>query len=270
MSASYDVGFISANYVARAAGYPGGSVDDWGEFDDETREQASLEDFESWLGEVSVLDFDGLSLWSAHCFYADVDDETVDKYAAAIGEQGLTCYSYAGGLGIPEGDLSDREAWDRTFAVADRLGCSQLAGGCDEDDWEYITELGAEYGVDFAYENHPEKSAAETREQIEPAADSDVTGIAFDTGWAGTREFDAPEAIRELDDDLVEVHLKDVVSSDGHETCALGDGIVDIRGCIDALDDIGFDGWVTIEHEPFDRDPLPEVEESLAFVRNHQ
>jgi sugar phosphate isomerase/epimerase len=270
MSTDYDVGFISANYVARAAGYPGGSIDDWGDFDEETREEADLEDFESWIGDVADLDVDGLSMWTAHCFYHDVTDETVDEFGSVLDDHGLKCYSYAGGLGIPEGELSPREAWDRTFAVADRLGCSQLAGGCGEDDWDHIRELGAEYGVDFAYENHPEESAAAIREQIEPAADSDVVGIAFDTGWAGTQGYDAPETIRERDEDLIEVHLKDVVSEDGHETCALGEGIVDIEGCLDALDDIDFDGWVTIEHEPFDRDPLPEVEESLELVRQHR
>ncbi|MEO7912240.1 MAG: sugar phosphate isomerase/epimerase, partial [Roseiflexaceae bacterium] len=41
----------------------------------------------------------------------------------------------------------------------------------------------------------------------------------------------------------------------GHETCALGDGVVDIPGVLKALKEIGYTGVVTIEHEPYDHDP---------------
>jgi sugar phosphate isomerase/epimerase len=92
-------------------------------------------------------------------------------------------------------------------------------------------------------------------------------GVAFDTGWAGTQGFDAADAVRDLDDLLYDVHLKDVESAGAHETCVLGDGVVDVRACLRALDDIGFDGWVTVEHEPFDRNPMPEVERSVERLR---
>lgn len=51
MIGKYDVGFITANYVARAAGYPGGTVDDWGALEQQTKAESTLEDvgFDGWL-----------------------------------------------------------------------------------------------------------------------------------------------------------------------------------------------------------------------------
>jgi len=50
----------------------------------------------------------------------------------------------------------------------------------------------------------------------------------------------------------------------GHETCVLGDGVVGIRQCVAALKEIGYKGGISIEHEPEDRNPLPDVKLSLA------
>ena len=268
MNDDIDVGFISANYVARRADYPGGDTSEWGEHDRRTRERFDVGGIDAWMSEVAEAGFDGLSLWTAHCWYHDADDDRLERVRDLAERHDLPLYSYAGSLGQPpeNGEEDRRKAWNRTFAVADRLGCGRLTGGYDDPDARsIIPDLVAEYDIEFAYENHPEGSAAEIRDRL--PGDDDRIGVAFDTGWAGTQGFDAPATIRELGDDLLEVHLKDVESSGEHETCALGEGVVDIEGCVAALRDVGYDGWVTIEHEPFDRDPLPELRTSRERLR---
>jgi sugar phosphate isomerase/epimerase len=62
------------------------------------------------------------------------------------------------------------------------------------------------------------------------------------------------------------VHLKDIRAAGAHDTCALGDGIVDIADCLAALQEIGYRGVISIEHEPEHYDPYPEVVLSRARV----
>ncbi len=41
-------------------------------------------------------------------------------------------------------------------------------------------------------------------------------------------------------------------------TCPHGSGIVDIDACVDALVENGYEGALSIEHEPYDHDPTDE------------
>ena len=63
-------------------------------------------------------------------------------------------------------------------------------------------------------------------------------GAAVDTGWFGIHGYDVVQAIRELKDHLVHVHLKDIKAVGAHDSCTLGDGIVDIKGVLSVLKEI--------------------------------
>ncbi len=52
-----------------------------------------------------------------------------------------------------------------------------------------------------------------------------------------------------------------------HDTCMLGDGIVNIKGVLYALHDIGYRGVCTIEHEPHFYDPTDEIMISFERVK---
>ena len=56
------------------------------------------------------------------------------------------------------------------------------------------------------------------------------------------------------------MHLKDVLRrGEPHDTCAWGDGVVDIEACVRALVRLGYRGALAVEHEPEDRDPTEEI-----------
>jgi sugar phosphate isomerase/epimerase len=77
-----------------------------------------------------------------------------------------------------------------------------------------------------------------------------------DTGWWGTHGFDAADAIEELGDHVLHVHLKDVLAEgEPHETCRWGEGVVPVEECVRALQRIGYAGAIAVEHEPEDHDP---------------
>jgi sugar phosphate isomerase/epimerase len=114
------------------------------------------------------------------------------------------------------------------------------------------------HGVTLAIENHPERSPSEVLAKIE--AGEETMAATVDTGWWATQGCDPVRAIEELGGHVAHVHLKDVLhEGEPHETCAWGEGIVDIEGCVRALRRIGYTGAFTIEHEPEDRDPSAEI-----------
>jgi L-ribulose-5-phosphate 3-epimerase len=151
-----------------------------------------------------------------------------------------------------------------------QLGTNIYAGGIWDADlpavWPKVDEWCGKLGMRFGFENHPEKSVEEIMGKIDGGKWKHV-GVALDTGWCGTQGIDAVEAVKRLREKLFIVHLKDVKAAGGHETCTLGDGVVPIEGVVRELVRTGWEGTMCIEHEPYDRDPMPEIVESLKRVK---
>ena len=122
-----------------------------------------------------------------------------------------------------------------------------------------------EHGVRFGLENHPERTPQEVLETI--GDDADVLGAAVDTGWWATQSYDPVAAIGELSDRLFHVHLKDVEEPGTHVSCMHGEGCANVAGCVEKLLAIGYSGPLSIEHEPYDRDPTAECARMLARIR---
>jgi sugar phosphate isomerase/epimerase len=260
------VSFISANYVARALNYPGGTTGEWGKFDKATREGTSADEFMRIALDVSEAGFDAIDIWDAHCDWRRVGHEDdIEQIKGACSQFDLAITSYAGGL-----NAADMGNVEKLLKFMKQLGTGVYAGGVWGADlpavWPRVDELCGRLGLRFGFENHPEKSVEEILEKIDGGKWKNV-GVALDTGWCGTHGVDAVEAAKRLREKLFIVHLKDVKGAGGHETCTLGEGVVNVEGVVRELVKSGWEGTFCIEHEPFDRDPMPEVVESVGRVR---
>ncbi len=65
---------------------------------------------------------------------------------------------------------------------------------------------------------------------------------------------------------LFHVHLKDIREAGKHDTCALGAGLLDVAAVLAALREVGYDGYLSIEHEPDTYDPTAEAAASRELV----
>jgi len=83
----------------------------------------------------------------------------------------------------------------------------------------------------------------------------------YDVGNACNFGFDALGEIELLQDLLGVVHVKD------YEGQLLGEGKVDIPGCVDQLRRVGYDGWLILETPPTDN-PLEAGNYNLAYLRD--
>ncbi len=251
--------------MARQVGYR--MTEGWGQGDRATNDYfRPLETFparfEQILTDIKALGFDMVDIWTAHLHWLWA---TPDHYATArdlLAKHNLQVASLAGGFGATpdEFDAACREA------VA--VGTTSLGGMTPmlADDREFVIDTLYKYKLKLAIENHPEKTPQEMLDKIGDGGDGTI-GTAVDTGWYGTQGYDAAKAIEELGSHVFHVHLKDVRAVGAHDTCRYGQGVVPIEGCVQALKKIGYQGVITVEHEPDDHDPTEDIRASVAMLR---
>jgi L-ribulose-5-phosphate 3-epimerase len=249
------IAYMTANEVARETGW---AMHGWGHGDRATNEAfAPLETYaqrlDALLGRVRALGFEAVDLWGAHLSTEWATDEHVVIARELLAAHGITVTTY--------GTWVHRPNVERACELALELGTSTIGAGFSGDAGELAPVL-REHGVTLAIENHPEKTPAEVLAKIE--AGDGTMAATVDTGWWGTQGFDAVEAIEELGGHVAHVHLKDVLRvGEPHDTCAWGEGVVDVEACVRALQALGYQGAYTVEHEPEDHDPS----EAIAAMR---
>ena len=243
--------FMTANFVARETGW---AMHGWGHGDRLTNEAFApldtyAERFGALLADVRALGFDTIDLWGAHLGTEWATDEHVAIAGAALREHGITVATYATWVGPSN--------VERACELARALGTQLIGAGFSGDARELAPVL-RRHGVVLAVENHPERTPAEVLAKIE--AGRETMRATVDTGWWATQGYDPARAIQELGPDVAHVHLKDVLhEGEPHETCAWGQGIVDVEACLRALLRIDYVGVYTVEHEPENRDPSDEI-----------
>jgi L-ribulose-5-phosphate 3-epimerase len=256
------ISFMGANYVAKELGY--GASDEWGPFDLATN--AAFEPLETFparfdtlLTSITGIGYDTIDLWFAHLNWRWATPEHVAIAREALDRHGVRVVAFAGGIGSTVDDVA------AACRLANDLDVDLIAGlgGIVHTDRDAAAEVLDAHGVRFGLENHPERTPAEVLAAI---GDAGSLGAAVDTGWWATQGYDPVDAIRELSHRLFHVHLKDVEQPGTHVSCMHGEGCARIADCVDALLELGYSGAVSIEHEPFDRDPTAECARMLAKI----
>jgi sugar phosphate isomerase/epimerase len=80
-------------------------------------------------------------------------------------------------------------------------------------------------------------------------------GLNFDIGHMYCVNDDPATAIRQLAKHIRHVHLEDIAATRVHQHLVPGAGVIDFKSVIQALRDIKYQGWVTIELYPYIDDP---------------
>ena len=243
------IAFNTANLVARFTNYRF-ELKHWGEQHQKT---VAMTDEAAWAGicrEIAAAGFPAVEIWEAHAAPESLTRDKAARWKRVLEDHGLRPIAYAGGL--------RRE----TLELCQGFGIPHIDGGLRGQTPEQATALCREYGVRFNLENHPEKTAAEALAKV--GGGNEWLGLCADTGWFGTQAADVPAQIRAAGKFVRHTHIKDVKAAGAHETCLLGEGLVNVAGCLAALRDLGYSGWYSWEDEPEDRNPFD------SAVRNRQ
>ncbi|AWN22160.1 sugar phosphate isomerase/epimerase [Deinococcus irradiatisoli] len=253
--------FNTASFAFRQVDYR--ATGDWGQACRTSREHFSpvetlAERFDAMLAEIDDLGYKQLELWHFHLHQKWWTPEHVDIVLGLLKQRQMTLVSYCGGFGD---DLPEVE---RTLNLVNALGIPLLAGATGvfrTQRAELVARLKA-HGVRLGRENHPEKTPQEILDLTGPD-EGGCIGITVDTGWLGTQNYPADQALRELGERVYHVHLKDVFhAGPPHETCGFGQGVVPLESCVQALKDMNYPGFISVEHEPEQFDPRPDLKEA--------
>src|SRR5262245_40160284 len=152
-----------------------------------------------------------------------------------------------------------------------------------QDDYERLADLMNDLGdrtkaigVPLVYHHHMNSTGEPPAaiDAIMRRADAASVGLLFDIAHYQQGGGDPVTFIRQYPRSIKVVHLKDVrpiEAAPGYQWVELGRGRVDVKGCVAALTDVGFDGWAMVE---FDRvvdaggTPRSSAEANRAFVLN--
>lgn len=258
--------FNTANFAFRQVNYR--ATGDWGQACRTSREHFSPVGtfetrFDELLGEVDALGFKDIELWHFHLHQNWWTPEHVEIARAVADRRRMRFVAYCGGFGD---DLPEVE---RTLGLVTALGIPLLAGASRafwEERAEFVARL-RERGIRFGYENHPEKTPQELLDRAGPD-EGGLVGVTVDTGWFGTQGYPADQAVRELGDRVLHIHLKDVREVGGHDTVDFGQGVVPVRGVVETLAEMGYGGYLSIEHEPDQFDPAEDLQDSLRQLQS--
>ena len=155
--------------------------------------------------------------------------------------------------------------------------------------WKPILDVYAENGVKFALEVHPTEIAFDTASAaraLEAVDGHPAFGFNFDPSHLGYQGVDYVKFIRTFKDRIFHVHMKDAWWGHGDGTVgvfgghvdfgdprrywdfrSLGHGDVKFEDIIVALNDIGYQGPLSVEWEDGRMDRFHGAKESCAFVR---
>jgi sugar phosphate isomerase/epimerase len=269
------ISFMSANYVGRELGYHVTTEDTAplaalgearAQCDRATNARFAPREtfgqcFEEILADVRDMGFQAIDVWEAHLNWRWATPEHVATAQDLLRRYDLPVTSLVSGG-------ATREEFEATCQIARSLDTSVLQGPPTLmfRDRDFVVATLKRYGLKMGLHNPSEKSAQEILAKIGDGGGG-VIGATVDTGFCAIHGYDAAEAIEELGEHVIHVHLKDVLAPGAHESCRYGQGCVPVERCVRALVDIGYQGYYCVEHEPLDFDPSDDCRANLAMLR---
>ena len=197
--------------------------------------------------------------------------ETMEKVKAQLAKFNIKAVNY-GVVGIPKDEAEAR----KVFAFAKAMGIRAVTTESD-DAIDTIEKLVKEYDVRVAFHNHPRQPNNPNYKVWDPNyilalvknRDRRI-GACADTGHWVRSGIKPVDALRILRGRVISSHLKDLneFSRRGHDV-PYGTGVSDIPGILEELRRQGFDGNISVEYEHNMERSMPEVAQSIGFLRGY-
>ncbi|MFB6217887.1 MAG: sugar phosphate isomerase/epimerase family protein [Halobacteriaceae archaeon] len=174
-----------------------------------------------------------------------------------------------------------REHFDAHVARYRALGCpalvlSRLPDDClgsaaaIEDGVERLRDdaaLVGGAGFDFLYHNHDREFERHDGrlafDRLVAGTEEAGVGFVLDVGWVAAAGADPVAVIERYGDRIPQLHIADVNASG--EQVALGDGVVDVPGCVRAAGEAGVE-WLIYEHDQ-PADPFRTLADAAGRLR---
>lgn len=233
----------------------------------------------------------GLKYWEAFPRHIPMGTlpEHIRQEKALLDSAGVTLLSY-GVLGFDANETKAREAFD--FAKAMGLVSISANPNRDKETFDLLDRMVEEYEIPIAIHNHgPGALYDKIDDVLEVVHDRHpLIGACVDTGHYIRSNEDPVEAIQKFGKRVFGVHLKDArtivdpdelarlkrelpegrvrqLEREGKIFTILGEGELDVTGCLRALRKLDYQRSLSLEYEENEANPLSDVELCLKKVR---
>ena len=201
------------------------------------------------------------------------DHNSPDEVVAKVQEQLKKHHIKAVNYGVVEIPKEEAEA-RKIFEFAKKL---ELYAVTTEslDALDTIEKMVKEYDIKVAYHEHAHDPKRPDYKIWDPTylagmlKDRDPRiGSCADTGHWASSGIKPIDALRILKGRIISAHLKDRAAIGSHLPDQIyGQGVSDIKGCLEELKAQGFDGNISIEYENNWDHSVPDVAQCIGFVR---
>jgi sugar phosphate isomerase/epimerase len=163
------------------------------------------------------------------------------------------------------------EEWKKLFEFAKDMGIETINSEPAFEDMALVDKLANEYNIKVGIHNHANPTRYWKIETVLNAikGHSNMVGACVDNGHWMRSGIDPVAGYRQLKGHLNSLHIKDMNEFDNLKahTVPIGTGKADIPAMLEELKDQGFKGVMTIEYEYNWENPLPDIRESVNYLR---
>jgi sugar phosphate isomerase/epimerase len=207
--------------------------------------------------------------------YLNVKDMHLPMTGAAEIKQVAAEYNAAGIKLTAAGAIyftkDDDEDIRRKFEYCKVAAIPLIVAGPTPQTLPRLEKFVKEYDIQIAIHNHgPEdKYFPSPLDALTAVKGMDPRmGVCVDVGHTARTGTDVPSAIREAGPRLFDVHLKDLANTTSKESqVVVGDGSLPVKKIFAALIEIKYPGYVDLEYEIHEDDPMPGMIKSFAYMR---
>jgi sugar phosphate isomerase/epimerase len=201
----------------------------------------------------------------------NASSETIEKVKAKLAEHHIKAVNY-GVVDIPSDETGARKVFEFAKALNLRAVTTESVGSID-----IIEKLVKEFDIMVGFHDHPKQPNNPSYRMWDPnyilsvVKDRDRRiGSCADTGHWVRSGLKPVDCLRILKGRVISSHLKDlhIFSPQGHDVPA-GTGVSDVPAILDELNRQGFNGNISIEYEYHMEDSLPEVCQSIGYVKGY-
>lgn len=200
----------------------------------------------------------------------NASDEVIAKVKAKLAEHKVMAVNY-GVVAIPKDEAGAR----KIFEFARKMGIRAITTESTES-IDTIEKLVNEYDIAVGYHNHPRIEKDPNYKVWDPEYIAGLVkgrdpriGAAADTGHWCTSKLKPIECLRILKGRIISTHLKDKLAFGQSHDVPYGEGVADIKACLDELKAQGFKGNISIEYEFNWDNNVPDIAKCIDFVRSY-
>lgn len=208
----------------------------------------------------------GLHYWESYPKHVPIG--SVPKYVAEQKEKLAASGVKMIAFGVVDFDTNETKARE-VFDFAKAIGIESVSANPNKDEgtFKLLDKLVEEYGVNIAIHNHgPGAKYDKIDDVVKWVKDHHARiGACVDTGHYLRSKESPVEALERLKDRIYGVHLKDV--KDAKVFKILGEGDLDVLGCLKVLKKINYKYCLALEYEENPQNPVPDIEICLKNVR---